>query len=1128
MPQPPAAPLSPSAEQLVAALTGGPGERGLHQLLVALLEGHAEAAASARVGVDAAALSVAARRRLEQGDPGDLWSARKLAGRAQVRAEGQGRPVIGPADVAAVLLEAGRGLLAGPRGKRAEPNRREPGAVAPWTRPAAPEPPEGVKAGPRPEPALPGATPPGSRPPFPTAPAPLDPPTAPASAGGPTDTRRAAAQEGAGPVPGAEPGALVRTFRVFVSSTFDDMGAERDALARLAWPRLREFCAEKGARFQAIDLRWGVSEEAALDQQTMNLCLDEVRRCHQVTPRPNFLVLAGNHYGWRPLPPQVPANEYEMLRDLVLEGPPPRPDAARGLDDWYVEDRNAVPREYRLKPRTGEFVEYERWEQEERRLRGILDGAVAALAKHPELPPLAATRLVVYRASATEQEIRAGALGAEVDEGSAFWVQRDLTGEPTPDQADTFGRKFRDPDQAPVGELRKLLQERVGDPVGVYQARWEPDRGPEGGPSIDHVSQLAEEVAAALERSIERELKPSGKRPAVIPVDRSVPGDDLLDEEGEEHRRFVEERVQVFVGRQDQLAEVDRYLRGGSPRPLVVCGGGGTGKSAFLAEVVCRARTTDPDAPFVYRFIGATPGSSDGRSLLDGVCRELARRSGQGDAAVPSDYQELVKDFAQRLGAGTSQRPVVVVLDSLDQLSASDGAHGLSWIPSPLPDHARLVVSTRDLDAEGHPLETFQALRERAEVLVLPPLSREDGKRLLQEWLKRAGRTLQAAQREAVLDAFTASEGRPLYLEMAFEEARRWPSGDGKPPRPLAAGIEPLIRENLFARLAAKDRHGEMLVSRALGYVAASRYGLAEDELLDLLARDLDVYRWFLKGGKHLPPDLIGAAVAYRAELPATAAAGKEVPAAERAAFTWLEETRSGGGEDLDRFLEAVLTRPDGPRLPVVLWSRLGFDLRPYLTERRSEAGPLLGFYHRELHDAASSAYAAAEDAALLHGRMADYFAQQADSAGDHRWLGSSGRPHLRGLGELPYHLTRAGRWDELAGVLTDFVFLEQKATHVGRVARGAGDSQTVVHAGVFQLQDDFALATVEMSGGGGRRGGPRLIVTAVDCGEGLVLRCPHCNTVHPFQAKWKGDEIECPNSDCRGPLKVNPFVAGK
>ena len=52
------------------------------------------------------------------------------------------------------------------------------------------------------------------------------------------------------------------TVRVFVNSTFRDLKAEGDALQARVFPRLREYCQKRGCRFQAIDLRWGVGEEA--------------------------------------------------------------------------------------------------------------------------------------------------------------------------------------------------------------------------------------------------------------------------------------------------------------------------------------------------------------------------------------------------------------------------------------------------------------------------------------------------------------------------------------------------------------------------------------------------------------------------------------------------------------------------------------------------------------------------------------------------------------------------------------------------------------------------------------------------------------------------------------------------
>jgi hypothetical protein len=117
-----------------------------------------------------------------------------------------------------------------------------------------------------------------------------------------------------------------RPIRIFVSSTFPpslqlrrtgrDIKEERNALQQYVFPRLRELCARHGCRFQAIDLRWGVREEAALDQQTMRICLEEIARCQRVTPKPNFIVLLGDRYGWRPLPFEIRADEFEVAAVL--------------------------------------------------------------------------------------------------------------------------------------------------------------------------------------------------------------------------------------------------------------------------------------------------------------------------------------------------------------------------------------------------------------------------------------------------------------------------------------------------------------------------------------------------------------------------------------------------------------------------------------------------------------------------------------------------------------------------------------------------------------------------------------------------------------------------------------------
>jgi hypothetical protein len=341
-------------------------------------------------------------------------------------------------------------------------------------------------------------------------------------------------------------------------------------------------------------------------------------------------------------------------------------------------------------------------------------------------------------------------------------------------------------------------------------------------------------------------------------------------------------------------------------------------------------------------------------------------------------------------------------------------------------------------------------------------MTKEEGAELLDRWLEGAGRRLQPAQRAEVLGRFTA-DGLPLYLKLAFEEARLWHSYSDPQQTVLQGSIPALISENLFARLAEPASHGQLLVSHALGYLAASRYGLSEDELLDVLSADDEVKRDFLR--------------------------------------------RSPRSPKVDR-------------LPVVVWSRLYFDLEPYLSEHGADGTTLLAFYHGQLREAASRQYLADDAGPKRHAALADYFRHKSDPAHDRTWTGGC----ARGLSELPYHLAGADDLDELYQTLTDFPFLEHKAAEVGVVEHpGAEGKATITHTGVFFLQDDYALALAKLGGGPTATGRRPLIVTGVDLGEGLVVHCPWCNKASPFQEDWRGTNIACPS--CQGPLRVNSLT---
>ncbi|MCJ7626173.1 MAG: DUF4062 domain-containing protein [Anaerolineaceae bacterium] len=110
-----------------------------------------------------------------------------------------------------------------------------------------------------------------------------------------------------------------RVIRVFISSTFKDMGAERDYLVKFIFPQLRFLCESRNVTWGDVDLRWGVTDEQKADGQVLPICLEEIVRC-----RPFFIGLLGERYGWVPdqIPPELVAREHwleQHQEDSVTE-----------------------------------------------------------------------------------------------------------------------------------------------------------------------------------------------------------------------------------------------------------------------------------------------------------------------------------------------------------------------------------------------------------------------------------------------------------------------------------------------------------------------------------------------------------------------------------------------------------------------------------------------------------------------------------------------------------------------------------------------------------------------------------------------------------------------------------------
>lgn len=717
-----------------------------------------------------------------------------------------------------------------------------------------------------------------------------------------------------------------RTFRIFVSSTFSDLKAERNALQERVFPRLRDLAASHGCRLQAIDLRWGVSEEAALDQQTMKICLGEIARCQKISPRPNFLILVGDRYGWCPLPYEIPSDEFDLVIQQVS------PDEKALVEEWYYRDDNALTPCRVLQPRTGDFAAYETWEPIELRLHSVLEAAARKAN-------LGEASLVKYFTSATEQEIIHGAFQQVDAREHIFCFARETEAIPPEQSAkDYVDYKQGIPDlqaSEKLVDLKIRLKNVLGGNYHQYNAHWHDQEL-----SQDHLVGLCEDVYTALEQVILKEVA-------------ALKQMDPLVQEIAAHQDFREQLARHFVGRVAFLKQIDDYISLQDNQPLTIWGSSGSGKSALLARAVEEVGKKNPLTNIVYRFIGATPDSSNGMALLKSLCLQITRLYGGEESTLPSAYLELVNEFPNRLALAGKDKPLIVFLDALDQLSDVDNARSLTWLPTVLPPHVKLVVST----LPGNCLLELERKLPPANCLELKPMPRMEGEALLDQWLVDVDRRLLPLQRADILNKFEHF-GSPLYLKLAFEEASRWHSYDGLPKGadniPGLGEDIPGILDDLLYRLSKESNHGRIMVERSLGYLAAAKNGLSEDELIDVLSLDNEVIVDFL----HRSPK-----------------------------------------------------SPKVSHLPVVLFSRLYLDLKPYLTEVAADGTTLLRFYHRQLGEIVAAKYLRGQQRIKRHLALVDYFdAKDVDA---------------RKAEELPWHLARAGEWERLKDLLADWLFFD-------------------------------------------------------------------------------------------------------
>ena len=163
-----------------------------------------------------------------------------------------------------------------------------------------------------------------------------------------------------------------------------------------------------------------------------------------------------------------------------------------------------------------------------------------------------------------------------------------------------------------------------------------------------------------------------------------------------QHLHACNNSVKVFYGREESLARVKTYILGKSDKPIVFYGAGGCGKTSLLAKsaAMCFPWYEEKGAVplLILRFLGTTPDSSALTPMLISLCQQISYNFMLPMEEIPDDLVPLTAHFKHLLSYGTAEQPLVVFLDSVDQLTGASGANKLTWLPSKLPKNCKVMA----------------------------------------------------------------------------------------------------------------------------------------------------------------------------------------------------------------------------------------------------------------------------------------------------------------------------------------------------------------------------------------------------------------------------------------------------
>lgn len=297
---------------------------------------------------------------------------------------------------------------------------------------------------------------------------------------------------------------------------------------------------------------------------------------------------------------------------------------------------------------------------------------------------------------------------------------------------------------------------------------------------------------------------------------------------------FLRELTTACVQDRNDEMQLDAFLRSDNMF-YVITGKSGSGKSSLIANWLSKHKE-DKDWNILYHCVNISNQQCDYHNILKRFIWEISDmynfKKEDNSFVEQRNSTEILENLFVAIN---NEKSLLIILDGINYLSEANDAKLLHWLPTPT-ENIKIILATSDddlsLDIFGH---------RNFEILHLDAPNTEKCKLIVEKYLSLYRKKLNEEQLKRIVSSFIAKN--TFALRTLLDELVYIGTHD-QLDQLIGRYISSKDFNEFYQRVIEhyEDAFGTLITSRILGLIAASKNGMSETELMEII--DCEPIRW--------------------------------------------------------------------------------------------------------------------------------------------------------------------------------------------------------------------------------------------------------------------------------------------